>query len=326
MNRLFIPTLLLTSFLIAACQHKPVERQPETDWQRLELQGPVSKILEITVAQDTSQLEMMFSPDGMLTDQIYYHNGQIVRHTFYTDSMRWQISNTNELEWLVNIQKNEKGLVTETWSQSALGEIVTTYTYDSEDRLVTEDNYGDADQLTSSVFYEYDSKGRLIKETTVDPEGRIEMLVLYTYNRKNQNTVVEQYDGSNRLLQRQERTYDRAGHTIGEKYTNADGVIIYNLHSTYRNGMLVEKHCTGANIYDQHYVYLYQDDILKIVNIEESEDGKVVLRTNRLCDDYGNWIVEQEQQLAEYGELDSSNNSNSFRTTSNTYREITYFQ
>lgn len=124
---------------------------------------------------------------------------------------------------LNTFEYNESGQIIKKTTKSTLWDIVTQYTYDINNRLVSQINPNG-----SSVTFEYDLYDRVIKQT--DFFGTYS---IFSYDPSGNITLQEVYDVNNTLLQKQENTFDKLNRNIVSNIHNIDTAELLTSKSKY---------------------------------------------------------------------------------------------
>ena len=286
--------------MLVACKVKQPQ-MTDNDWTLQELNGRVAKITETMCnlkVGDTTKQVIIFDTLGMITQRSFYQHDSLSRQFVYGDSMRYEINGNGEIQWIVYLTKDDKGRITEEYVQSpASDDRISYYVYNDKGFLVSETVENDEQEIVSITNYEYNDAGMLTKQIELGTYGDISLITLYEYTKHNKPVEIGLYNGENQCVQRQVYKYDKAGNETEERYLDAWGNEFYCSRTVYENNKPVSKTCTGTNIYEQEYVYIYKKGVLKSSTISEydSIDGmrQLVILTERECDGSGNWVEEK---------------------------------
>ena len=298
--------LALVCAILCACSQKNAE-PADNDWKIQELNGKVKSVSEISFNikyNDTTSQDILFNEQGMITNRIFYSGDSIERQVVYNDSMRYEISSDGILQWIIYVTRNDKGQIEEEYTQSAAGEEwATHYNYNDNGQVVLETSLNTDSEMLSATQYSYNKKGLLETQTEVGSDGQIGMVIRNTYTKKGKPSDVMIYGSDDRLIQHQTYKYDSQGNEIEERYVNSEGMEFYVSQTEYKDNLPVKRVRRGTNIYDQLYIIINADGHKQSEIIYESEniDGEdvVILRTERLCDEFGNWIEEKVYEPVE---------------------------
>lgn len=298
---------LVSILVLAGCSKQAIKQTIENDLTLMELNGRVSQIIEITTGEtDTTQFYASFDTCGMFTEQTLYANSELQLKTVYTDSLRYQIDGNNELQWIVEIDKDSNGLVTKEHSITHFREWTTFYNYNDHQQIAMQTDLDTLGQILEINQYAYNKQGLLETQTCVSSEGGISLVYNHTYNKKGQLIALSQTDSEGKVVQTYEYEYDKNGNQTLCRLKASDGRIVYSEKSKYNDTLLVEKICSGDNIYNQQFVFKYDENgILQSEEINEfdfdNEVSSIKVQTFRKCDSLGNWTEEQIKEYDSFG-------------------------
>ena len=206
------------------------------------------------------------------------------------------------------VKYNAKGNITEIINYNEAGKIilVDVYQYDNRDNRISYERYqGNREKLQNSQKIQYDAKGNKIREYGYDgaaaynntfqynSDGRLSEIV-YTADNviverrklsyRGNKTDIQIFDADNKLMHRQENTYNDRGLLISEVRIGGQGNVIHSLDLQYNNmGDLTEEIRKRANdMLDYQKTYQYDRENRPIREETVNLDGtKFVSRENQ---------------------------------------------
>ena len=181
---------------------------------------------------------------------------------------------------------NVKGNITEVINFNESGEIIslTIYQYDSRDNRVNWERYqGNRNSLLYSQKIQYDVRGNKVREYGYDGATIYNNTYVYgadgklseiTYTLENlvvekrtlkatgNKTEIMVYDPANKLVFRQENTYNNSGFLISEIKTGGTGNVLHSLDMQYNNigGLMEETRKRADDKLDYRKLYHYNND------------------------------------------------------------------
>lgn len=236
----------------------PFPANTQTDWVQETLQGPVKTIkAEITRTMDernymkaksnTFRQVTRFSPEGKKLEETNYNpDGSIASKEIfvYDDSGRLkqkQICDSDHAPRMC-------------WS----------YTYDAEDRTLTELFEGNEKVLSGKEVYQLDEQGRKIEEKAFDTENELMQQGKYFYESQDGNSRIiwEIHNPAGELIKKRVYLYDPQGNLLQKEIYSPTGELESKEVSVYdaQGHILQSDHYLGGSQPAYRYHYEYEFD------------------------------------------------------------------
>lgn len=226
-------------------------------------------IVEIREYDENGKLISLLENPDRLNNYVFPNGNEPDRHDYYEYDTNGRLLRKTESIWYVETEEepdsNGRWIVSEVEENQGY----VDYTYDANDRIISEHHYGqsiefDDDDYDYYITYQYDKMGNVVKEVRKESDGSDSSEVTYAYI----------YDASGRILtetssngfgwgiERLTYSYNAKGLQDGLLALGADGGTIYACEYFYDdNDNLVRVHFwypDGFSDNDVYFTFEYQ--------------------------------------------------------------------
>ena len=303
-----------------------VYAQTTADLDRLELKGPVNRVVEEFYnnyekegkdweEEPDRTRETTFNRSGLYLSQSGTRKGKP------QGKLTFEYDNNSRLLAKSQIDENEKLVRKNTFRFDSDGNMVeevefdknskvkkrTTYYYDDSGRVIREVRGGGDGSTWFTFEHIYDEKGNMVEEISKTAEGKVDWKTVFIYNERNQEIENQHFDASGKMVDQWKNEIDQNGNILKKQHIDPKGTVYEEMHYSYNgeNRLTLELRNPTDDGFQNRKNFTYDEQGNVIKETFESGDGKYsdLMTYEFEYDEMGNWIQKKFFRNSEEVEL-----------------------